>query len=64
MANDKGQVVAECSSTGFGIIGLLVAESMRETCVDKYQQQQQGLRPAAAAAAPQPAAPTGQAKQQ
>ena len=58
--NDKGQVVAECTTTGFGIIGLLVAESMRETCVDQYQQK--GLHQATAAAAPQPAPSTGQAK--
>jgi hypothetical protein len=67
MANGKGQMV-QCSTTSFGLLATLIAESMRETCVDNYEKQGFHQEPAMASpqpvASPQPAAPTGQTKQQ
>jgi hypothetical protein len=50
LANDKGQT-AECSAAGLGIISSVVAASVQQNCLDRYQKQGYRQIPAAAPSA-------------
>jgi hypothetical protein len=60
LANNKGQM-AQCSAVGLGIVSSLVAASVQQTCIDRYQKQ--GFHQLAAASPTAASASTATASQ-